>query len=142
VLVAGLVFGWMHARYPVVGGLPGPAQWILSELGLSAFAAAMGLAAGPQALAAIQDHGIALLLVGAAVTMIPLGFSLLFGRFALKLHPVILLGALCGAQTVAPGLTAVIESTDSATPVLGFTVTYAVSNVLLAAWGPAIVALT
>jgi len=142
VLVAGLCFGWMHARYPVVGGLPGPAQWILSELGLSAFAAAVGLAAGPRAIAAIREQGIALLLAGAAVTLVPLIVALAFGRFVLKLHPVILLGALCGGQTVAAALSAVNEETESMTPVLGFTVTYAISNVLLAVWGPLIVAFT
>lgn len=142
VLVAGLCFGWLHTRYPVFGALPGPAQWILSELGLSAFAAAVGLAAGPLALAAIRQQGIALLLAGALVTLVPLIVALVFGRKVLKLHPVILLGALCGGQTVAAALNAVNEETESMTPVLGFTVTYAVSNVLLAIWGPVIVALT
>lgn len=142
VLVAGLCFGWMHVRYPVFGGLPGPAQWILSELGLSAFAAAVGLAAGPRAVAAIQEQGIALLLAGAAVTLVPLVVALCFGRYVLKLNPVILLGAICGGQTVAAALNAVNEETDSTTPVLGFTVTYAISNVLLAVWGPVIVAFT
>jgi AspT/YidE/YbjL antiporter-like protein len=142
VLVAGLCFGWMHVRYPVCGGMPGPAQWILSELGLSAFAAAVGLAAGPQAVAAIQEQGVALLLAGAAVTLVPLVVALCFGRFVLKLNPVVLLGAVCGGQTVAAALNAVNEETDSTTPVLGFTVTYAISNVLLAVWGPVIVAFT
>jgi AspT/YidE/YbjL antiporter-like protein len=142
VLVSGLCFGWMHVRYPVFGALPGPAQWILSELGLSAFAASIGLAAGPRAVAAIQEQGVALLLTGAAATLVPLVVGLLFGRFVLKLHPVILLGALCGGQTVAAALTAVNEEADSTAPVLGFTVTYAISNVLLAVWGPVIVAFT
>jgi AspT/YidE/YbjL antiporter-like protein len=142
VLVAGLCFGWLHVRYPVFGALPGPAQWILSEFGLSAFAAAVGLAAGPLAIVAIRQQGVALLLAGAAVTLVPLVVALGFGHKVLKLHPVILLGALCGGQTVAAALNAVNEETDSMTPVLGFTVTYAVSNVLLAVWGPVIVAFT
>jgi len=142
VLVSGLCFGWLHARYPVFGALPQPAQWILSEFGLSAFAAVIGLSAGPKAVAAIQQQGISLLVAGAAVTIIPLFVALYFGRFVLKLHPVVLLGAIAGGQTVAAALTAANEETDSMTPVLGFTVTYAISNVLLAVWGPVIVALT
>jgi putative transport protein len=39
-------------------------------------------------------------------------------------------------------LSAVTDEAESMTPVLGFTVTYAISNVLLAVWGPVIVALT
>src|SRR4029077_16767335 len=106
------------------------------------FAAVIGLSAGPKAVAAIQEQGIALLLAGAGVTIIPLVVALCFGRFVLKLNPVVLLGALCGGQTVAAALSAVNEETDSMTPVLGFTVTYAISTVLLAVWGPLIVALT
>jgi aspartate-alanine antiporter len=139
VLVAGLCFGWLHTRYPVFGELPQPAQWILSEFGLSAFAAIIGLSAGPQAVAAVQQHGASLLLVGAVVTLVPLIVTLYFGRLVLKLHPVVLLGALCGGQTVAAALSAANEETESMTPVLGFTVTYAISNVLLTIWGPIIV---
>jgi AspT/YidE/YbjL antiporter-like protein len=141
VLVSGLCFGWIHARYPAMGSLPQPAQWILSEFGLSAFAAAIGLSAGPKAVTAIQEQGISLLIAGAAVTLIPMFVALYFGRFVLKLHPVVMLGALCGGQTVAAALSAANEETESVTPVLGFTVTYAISNVLLAVWGPVIVAL-
>jgi len=53
----------------------------------------------------------------------------------------ILLGGLAGAQTEAASMSAILEESQSQTPVLGFTVCYAVSNVLLAVWGPIIVAL-
>jgi aspartate-alanine antiporter len=142
VLVSGLCFGWLHTRYPVFGALPQPAQWILSEFGLSAFAAVIGLSAGPEAVAAIRQQGVSLLVAGAILTIAPLIVALYFGRFVLKLNPVVLLGAMGGGQTVAASLSAVNEVTDSMTPVLGFTVTYAISNVLLAIWGPVIVALT
>jgi len=142
VLVAGLCSGWMHARYPVFGGLPGPAQWILSELGLSSFAAVVGLAAGPRAVSVIREQGGVLLLAGVVVTLVPLIVALGFGHIVLKMHPVILCGAICGGQTVAAALNAVNEEADSVLPVLGFTVTYAISNVLLAVWGPVIVAFT
>jgi aspartate-alanine antiporter len=142
VLVAGLCFGWLHARYPAFGELPGPAQWILTEFGLGAFAAAIGLSAGPKAVAALQEQGVSLLVAGMAVTIVPLVVAFCLGRYVLKLHPVILLGALAGGQTVAAALSAVTEEAGSMTPVLGFTVTYAIANVLLAIWGPIIVAFT
>jgi putative transport protein len=142
VLVSGLCFGWLHTRYPVFGAMPQAAQWILSEFGLSAFAAVIGLSAGSKAVAAIQQQGVALLIAGAVVTLVPMVVALYFGKLVLKLHPVVLLGALCGGQTVAASLSAVNEETESMTPVLGFTVTYAISNVLLAVWGPVIVAFT
>jgi aspartate-alanine antiporter len=141
VLVSGLCFGWLHVRFPVFGSLPQAAQWILSEFGLSAFAAIIGMSASVKAVAAIREEGVSLLIAGAIVTVVPLLTTLYFGRYVLKLHPVILLGALCGGQTVAAALNAANEETDSMMPVLGFTVTYAISNVLLAVWGPVIVAL-
>ena len=107
VLVSGLCFGWLHTRYPVFGAMPQAAQWILSEFGLSAFAAVIGLSAGSKAVAAIQQQGVALLIAGAVVTLVPMVVALYFGRFVLKLHPVVLLGALCGGQTVAAALSAV-----------------------------------
>lgn len=142
VLVSGLCFGWLHARFPVFGTFPQPAQWILSEFGLGAFAAIIGLSAGPKAMAALHGEGVSLLVAGAIVTIIPLFVALFFGRFVLKLHPVVLLGAIAGGQTVAASLTAATEVAESVTPVLGFTVTYAISNVLLTVWGPIIVALS
>jgi putative transport protein len=41
--------------------------------------------------------------------------------------------------TCTPGLNGVIEAADSSTPVLGYTVSYAISNVLLTFLGPVIV---
>ena len=142
VLVSGLIFGWFHTRYPVFGALPQAAQSILSDFGLSGFAAVLGLSAGPKAVAAIQEHGVTLLVAGMVTTLIPLFVALYVGRFLLKLHPVVLMGALCGGQTVAAALSAASEETESMTPVLGFTVTYAISNVLLAVWGPLFVFFT
>lgn len=141
VLVSGLFFGWLHTRYPVFGALPQAAQVILADFGLSAFAALVGLSAGPKALAALQQEGLSVFFAGVIVTLVPIVTALFFGRYVLKLHPVVLLGALSGGQTVAASLNAVNEATDSMTPVLGFTVTYAISNVLLAVWGPVVVAL-
>ena len=100
------------------------------------------LSAGPKAVAAIQEQGAALLFAGIGVSIVPLLLALYCGRFILKLHPVVLLGALYGGQTAAAALTAGNEETESMTPVRGFTVTYAISNVPLAVWGPVIVALT
>jgi putative transport protein len=52
-----------------------------------------------------------------------------------------LLGGLTGAQTFTGGLAALQEKAGSRIPVLGYTVPYATSNVLLTAGGALIVAL-
>ncbi|WP_370599361.1 aspartate-alanine antiporter [Pseudomonas nitroreducens] len=142
VLLAGLLIGWYNSRHPERGSLPPAAQWAFSEFGLTAFGAVVGLLAGPAALAAIRDQGLALLVSGAMVTLIPPLVALYFGRYVLRLHPMILFGALAGAQTEAASMNRIIEQSGSNTPVVGFTVCYAISNVLLAVCGPIIVALT
>jgi putative transport protein len=61
------------------------------------------------------------------------------GRYVFKVHPGILLGACAGAGTATPALAAVQEVAKSAVPTLGYGVSYAVGNVLLALWGTVIV---
>ena len=139
VLVAALVIGWYNSRHPETGALPPAAQWAFSEFGLTAFGAVVGLLAGPAAFAAMREQGLALLLSGAVVTIVPPLVALYFGRYILRLHPMILFGALAGAQTEAASMNKIIEQSGSNTPVIGFTVCYAISNVLLAVCGPIIV---
>ncbi|CAI9000366.1 aspartate-alanine antiporter [Pseudomonas sp. IT-P218] len=139
VLVAALFIGWYNSRHPEVGALPPAAQWAFSEFGLTAFGAVVGLLAGPAAFAAMREQGLALLLSGAVVTIVPPLVALYFGRYILRLHPMILFGALAGAQTEAASMNKIIEQSGSNTPVIGFTVCYAISNVLLAVCGPIIV---
>ncbi|EPA96643.1 aspartate-alanine antiporter [Pseudomonas umsongensis] len=139
VLVTALVIGWFNSRHPEIGALPPAAQWAFSEFGLTAFGAVVGLLAGPAAFAAMKEHGISLLLSGAVVTILPPLVALYFGRYVLRLHPMILFGALAGAQTEAASMNKIIEQSGSNTPVIGFTVCYAISNVLLAVCGPIII---
>ncbi|MFJ4156614.1 aspartate-alanine antiporter [Pseudomonas sp. NPDC089752] len=142
VLLVGLLIGWYNSRHPDFGALPPAAQWAFSEFGLTAFGAVVGLLAGPAALAAIETQGLALLISGAAVTLIPPVVTLYSGYYVLRLHPIILFGALAGAQTEAASMNKIIEQSGSNMPVIGFTVCYAISNVLLAVCGPVIIALS
>jgi putative transport protein len=57
------------------------------------------------------------------------------------MNPVILLGACTGAGTITAGLRAVQDEAQSKLPALGYTVPYALGNILLTAWGPVIVAM-
>ncbi|NWL80138.1 aspartate-alanine antiporter [Pseudomonas taiwanensis] len=139
VLLVALLIGWYNSRHPEIGALPPAAQWAFSEFGLTAFGAVVGLLAGPAAIAAMQEQGLALLISGVVVTLLPPLVALYFGRYVLRLHPMILFGALAGAQTEAASMNKIIEQSGSNTPVIGFTVCYAISNVLLAVCGPIIV---
>jgi aspartate-alanine antiporter len=141
-LLAGLICGLVRARWPTVGSFPPAAQQTLSDVGLGGFIAAIGLANGPAALAAIQSQGLLLLSIGIVVTLVPLAVATIVAHRILHMNPVIICGALAGAMTVDAAVTGCCERADSQTPVLGVAVPYAVGNVLLTILGPVIVTLT
>jgi putative transport protein len=138
-LVAGLLFGWMRSIRPNFGSIPQPALQFMIDFGLAAFVAGAGLQAGPEFVHAVKDLGLPLLLAGVVVTLIPQFVALAVGRYLLKMNPLMLLGALAGAQTFTAALAAVQEKAGSRTPVLGYTVPYAISNILLTVCGSIIV---
>ncbi len=141
-LIMGLVFGWLRSVRPTFGRIPEPALWIFDTVGLAVFIGVVGLAAGPAFVEGLQRTGPSLLLVGFLVAVTPHVAALLFGRYVLKMNPVILLGACAGAGTLTAALRAIQDEAQSKLPVLGYTVPYAVGNILLTAWGPVIVILT
>jgi aspartate-alanine antiporter len=141
-LIAGLVFGWWRARRPTMGAFPPAARQVIVDLGLGGFIAAIGLANGPAALAAIQSHGLTLLATGVVVTLTPMVVGTLFAYHVLRMNPVIVCGALAGAMTVDAAVAGACEVAESQTPVLGVAVPYAIANVVLTVLGPIIVGLT
>ena len=142
ILIGGLLAGWYNSRHPLVGGIPHEAVRLVWDLGLVLFVALLGLTAGPSAVAALVARGPGVLIAGVAVTMIPLITAVYFGYYVLRMNPVILCGSLAGSMTQDAAMLAASEVAESATPVLGFTVPYAIANVLLTLLGPIIVGLT
>jgi putative transport protein len=140
-LIMGLVFGYLRAVRPTFGRIPEPAMWVFDTVGLTVFIGVVGLSAGPSFVSGLQKSGVSLVLVGLAASVLPHIVAILFGRYVLRMNPVILLGACSGAGTVTAALRALQEEAQSRLPALGYTVPYAVGNILLTAWGPVIVAL-
>jgi putative transport protein len=141
-LIMGLVFGWLRSVYPTFGRIPEPALWIFDTVGLAVFIGIVGLTAGPTFVDGLRQTGPSLLIVGFIVAALPHFMALLFGRHILKMNPLILLGGCAGAGTVTAALRAIQDEAESKIPVLGYTVPYAIGNILLTAWGPVIVVLT
>jgi putative transport protein len=141
-LVMGLVFGWLRSVRPTFGRIPEPALWVFDTIGLAVFMGCVGLAAGPSFVSGLRSTGPSLLIVGAVVAVTPHLAAVLFGRAVLGMNPVLLLGACAGAGTNTAALRAVQDEAKSKLPVLGYTVPYAIGNVLLTAWGPVVVMLT
>jgi putative transport protein len=140
-LIMGLVFGWLRSVHPTFGRIPEPAMWVFDTVGLTVFMACVGLAAGPSFLSGLHKSGISLVVVGLIVAILPHTVAILFGRYVLKMNPVIVLGACSGAGTITAALRAIQEEAQSELPAMGYTVPYAVGNIVLTAWGPVLIAM-
>ncbi len=140
-LIMGLVFGWLRSVRPFFGRIPEAAIWIFDTVGLCVFIGVVGITAGPGFVAGLQKTGISLVIVGLICSLTPHIVTILFGRYVLRMNPVILLGACAGAGTITAALRALQEESQSRVPAIGYTVPYAIGNILLTAWGPVLVAM-
>jgi putative transport protein len=140
-LLAGLVCGWLRSVNRTFGRIPAPALWVFNNIGLNTFIAVVGIGAGPGFVAGLKAQGVELFLAGIVVTTVPLVFGLLTGKYLFRMRPPIVLGAVAGARTTTAALGAIEEEAKSKVPALGYTVTYAVGNILLTVWGVIVVIL-
>ncbi len=140
-LLGGLVCGWLRSVNRTFGRIPAPALWVLNNVGLTAFIAVVGITAGPSFVAGLKSSGLSLLVAGVFVTCMPLLIGLLAGRYLFRFHPAITLGACAGARTTTAALGAIQDACKSKVPAIGYTVPYAVGNMLLITWGVVMVAL-
>ena len=100
------------------GRIPGSAMRIFDAVGLtcSSIGLRRGSLAGPSFLSGLRKSGVGLVFVGLVIAILPHAVSILFGRYVLKMNPVIVLGACCGAGTITAALRAVQEEADSDLP--------------------------
>jgi len=141
-LLSGLLFGWLRSVHPKFSALPVGASNFLRDFGLAVFVGIVGIAAGPQALVAIREYGFTLFFLGVGVTLIPQIITFFFSYYVLRIrNPIEALACVAGGRSANPAFAALLAKAGNATPVVSFTVTYAVANVFLTLWGPVIVGL-
>jgi putative transport protein len=139
-LLSGLLFGWLRSVHPHFAALPIGASSFLRDFGLAVFVGGVGIGAGPQALTAIEQYGLTLLFLGVGVTLIPQVAAFFFSYYILRIqNPIEALACVAGGRSANPAFAALLAKAGNATPVVSFTVTYAVANVFLTLWGPVIV---
>jgi AspT/YidE/YbjL antiporter-like protein len=103
------------------------------------FIASVGLSAGPDAMVVLREQGIMLPILAITLVSVTLLSSLYYAKHVLKMDPVVICGALAGILTCTPALNGIVAEADSESPVIGYTVPYAIANVLLTLLGPVIV---
>ena len=132
VLLGGLTLGWLSSLHPKFGGVPDAALWVFNSMGLAGFLGLVGMEAGPGFITGLRQSGVLLVVSAVVVVLVPHIVGMLLGRYLLRLHPGIVLGACAGAGTSAPALGAIVERAQSRVPALSYGVGYAIGNVLLA----------
>ncbi|MEE1739611.1 aspartate-alanine antiporter [Streptomyces sp. BE147] len=138
-LISGLIFGWFRSRRQTFGAFPPQAATTLKDLGLAVFIACTGLTAGPQAWPLLKEYGALLPFAGIAMVLVPATVSLIVGRKLLKIDKPLLIGAIAGQQCSTPAITSITQVAQSSVPLLGYTITYTLSNFLLPLTGPILV---
>lgn len=140
-LMAGIITGYVRSHRPLFGRVPDEAIQFMKSFGLAGFVAMAGLAAGPHFVTAVKESGVSLLFGGAIVTLVPMVAGLWFGLKVLKINPLLLLGALSGAQTFTAALAAVQDKSKSPVAVIGYSGAYPIAQIVLTMWGTVMVLL-
>ncbi|MFE5709788.1 aspartate-alanine antiporter [Streptomyces sp. NPDC056501] len=138
-LISGLLFGWFRSRTQTFGAFPPQAATTLKDMGLAIFIACTGLVSGPQAWPLLKEYGALLPFAGIAMVLVPATISLFVGRKLLKIEKPLLIGAIAGQQCSTPAITSITQVAQSSVPMLGYTITYTLSNFLLPLTGPLLV---
>jgi putative transport protein len=121
------------------GYMPQGAINMLKDLGLNIFMVSVGLSAGADIIEVVKESGVAILLGGVCVMLLPLIAGYLYGTLVLKMNPVLLLGALTGAMTSTPALKVLNDMSGNTVPALGYAGTYTFANVFLTIGGASII---
>jgi putative transport protein len=140
-LFSGLFFGWLRSVRPTFGRIPSPTVWFMNSVGLNVFIAVVGISSGPGFVAGLQQLGFSLFLWGVFVTTVPLILAMYVGKYLFRFDEALLLGCCAGARTTTAALGMINDRAQSQIPGLGYTVTYAVGNILLTTWGMILVML-
>lgn len=138
-LVAGLVLAHFRRIGPIVGHVPIAARTLLLDGGLALFLADAGVGAGSTFTEVLGDYGPKLLVAAAVIGVAPMIVAATFGRYVLRMSPLRLIGAACGALTSTPGLAAVTGKTDSSVPVISYVAAYPVALTLVTLIAPALI---
>ena len=104
-LVVAIIGGWLGVKksWFTTDFTDSHGVWMLREVGIALFLACVGLSAGGQFVATVQEHYI-WVVYGVIITMVPPILITLFGRLVLKMNYYTLMGFIGGSHTDPPTL--------------------------------------
>lgn len=131
VLITALILSNLGRTGPVVWTMSSAANNLLRQIGLLFFLAGVGTSAGQNLVNTIVLCGVKLLLVGAAITLVPMIVALLLNKWIYKLSIFELLGVITGGMTSTPGLAACTTMSQDETPSMVYATVYPVAMISL-----------
>ena len=141
-LIAALALGRLQRTGSVVWNLPYPANLTLRNLGLTLFAAGIGLRAGYGFWSSVsRGEGFGVVLVGALATLTTAAVIFLVGRLVLRSPMNVLMGVYAGAQTQPIALSFAAARTGNDLPAAAYAGVFPVAVVAKILFGQILYAL-
>ena len=131
VLLSAIILSRIGKTGSIVWNVSGSSNQLLRKLGLIFFLVAVGTDAGGNLVETLSTGGLTYLTVGAIITIVPMILTMIIGRYVLKINFLVLIGALTGAMTSTPALSAVEPMTDSNGPKIAYASVYPFALVLI-----------
>ncbi len=131
VLLAAIVLSRIGKTGNILWNVSGSSNQLLRKLGLIFFLVAVGTSAGGNLMETLSSGGLTYLAVGAMITVFPMVITMVVGHYILKINFLVLLGALTGAMTSTPALSALDPMTDSNGPKIAYAAVYPFALVLI-----------
>ena len=103
-LIISILLGYFGPKMKITTYTTVSANMMLREIGISFFLAAVGLGAGANFISAIVNGGYWWILYGFLITVVPIIFTVLVARLALKLNFYQICGLIAGSTTNPPVL--------------------------------------
>jgi len=131
VLIAAILLSKIGKTGNIIWNVSGTSNQLLRKLGLIFFLTSVGTNAGEHLVETISQGGLLYLLTGAAITIIPMFLAIVIGRYVFKINFLVLIGALTGAMTSTPALSAVEPLTECNAPKISYATVYPFALVLI-----------
>ncbi|MDX9975172.1 MAG: putative transporter [FCB group bacterium] len=116
---------------PITWYMPASANFIVREVGITLFLAAVGLRAGDMFVETLlQGDGFYWMAVASLITLLPLLIIAFIGRIFLKVNYLNLCGLLAGSMTDPPALAFACNATGNDTPTVAYATVYPLTMIL------------
>lgn len=131
VLMAAIILSRIGKTGNILWNVSGSSNQLLRKLGLIFFLVSVGTNAGGSLLDTLQSGGLSFFAAGVVITIVPMFVTMAVGHYFLKTNFLVLIGALTGAMTSTPALSAVEPMTDSNGPKIAYATVYPFALVLI-----------